>query len=91
MLFSFRAASLPFIVLTLVNSPYKRGFYCDDNSIRYPYKPDTITHGAMAGVTIPCTVGIVSGGEGGIQGDTTKKALPPVLTKHPVVLIGGLS
>jgi len=22
--------------------PYKRGFYCDDESIRYPYKPQTI-------------------------------------------------
>ncbi|XP_063002936.1 phospholipid phosphatase 2 [Elgaria multicarinata webbii] len=56
-------ASLPFIIFTLVNSPYKRGFYCDDTSIRYPYKPDTITHGVMAGVTIPCTVIIVSAGE----------------------------
>lgn len=53
------AASLPFIILTLVNSPYKRGFYCNDDSIRYPYKADTITHGLMAGVTIPCTVFIV--------------------------------
>ncbi|NXP03603.1 PLPP2 phosphatase, partial [Thinocorus orbignyianus] len=57
------AASLPFIVLTLVNSPYKRGFYCNDDSIRYPYKADTITHGLMAGVTIPCTVVIISSGE----------------------------
>ncbi|KAJ6655210.1 hypothetical protein lerEdw1_005688 [Lerista edwardsae] len=55
----FVVASLPFTLLTLVNSPYKRGFYCDDNSIRYPYKPDTITHGLMAGITIPCTVTIV--------------------------------
>ncbi|NXE70254.1 PLPP2 phosphatase, partial [Calcarius ornatus] len=53
------AASLPFIILTLVNSPYKRGFYCNDDSIRYPYKADTITHGLMAGVTISCTVIIV--------------------------------
>ncbi|KAK4808014.1 hypothetical protein QYF61_016663 [Mycteria americana] len=49
-------ASLPFVILTLVNSPYKRGFYCNDDSIRYPYKADTITHGLMAGVTITCTV-----------------------------------
>lgn len=53
------AASLPFVILTLVNSPYKRGFYCNDDSIRYPYKADTITHGLMAGVTITCTVVIV--------------------------------
>ncbi|XP_010171545.1 phospholipid phosphatase 2-like, partial [Antrostomus carolinensis] len=57
------AASLPFIILTLVNSPYKRGFYCNDDSIRYPYKADTITHGLMAGVTITCTVVIISLGE----------------------------
>uniref|UniRef100_A0A8C6V4N6 Phospholipid phosphatase 2 n=1 Tax=Naja naja TaxID=35670 RepID=A0A8C6V4N6_NAJNA len=61
--FSSLAASLPFAILTLVNSPYKRGFYCEDTSIRYPYKPDTITHGVMAGVTIPCTVFIISVGE----------------------------
>ncbi|NXI57067.1 PLPP2 phosphatase, partial [Chloroceryle aenea] len=57
------AASLPFVILTLVNSPYKRGFYCNDDSIRYPYKADTITHGLMAGVTITCTVAIISMGE----------------------------
>ncbi|XP_033926653.1 phospholipid phosphatase 2 isoform X3 [Melopsittacus undulatus] len=56
-------ASLPFVILTLVNSPYKRGFYCNDDSIRYPYKADTITHGLMAGVTITCTVVILSSGE----------------------------
>ncbi|XP_063311547.1 phospholipid phosphatase 2 [Pelobates fuscus] len=56
-------ASLPFIIMTLVNSPYKRGFYCDDESIRYPYREDTITHGLMAGVTISCTVIIITSGE----------------------------
>ncbi|CAI9547891.1 unnamed protein product [Staurois parvus] len=49
--------------MTLVNRPYKRGFYCDDESIRYPYKEDTITHGLMAGVTISCTVIIITSGE----------------------------
>lgn len=52
-------ASLPFAILTLVNAPYKRGFYCGDDSIRYPYRPDTITHGLMAGVTITTTVILV--------------------------------
>ncbi|XP_038934337.1 phospholipid phosphatase 2 isoform X2 [Rattus norvegicus] len=56
-------ASLPFIILTLVNAPYKRGFYCGDDSIRYPYRPDTITHGLMAGVIITATVVLVSSGE----------------------------
>ena len=52
-------ASLPFAILTLVNAPYKRGFYCGDDSIRYPYRPDTITHGLMAGVTITATIILV--------------------------------
>lgn len=52
-------ASLPFAILTLVNAPYKRGFYCGDDSIRYPYRPDTITHGLMAGVTITATIVLV--------------------------------
>ncbi|XP_040318491.1 phospholipid phosphatase 2 isoform X3 [Herpailurus yagouaroundi] len=54
-------ASLPFAILTLVNAPYKRGFYCGDDSIRYPYRPDTITHGLMAGVTITATIILVLG------------------------------
>uniref|UniRef100_A0A8C6QIP0 Phospholipid phosphatase 2 n=1 Tax=Nannospalax galili TaxID=1026970 RepID=A0A8C6QIP0_NANGA len=56
-------ASLPFAILTLVNSPYKRGFYCTDDSIQYPYRPDTITHGLMAGITITATVILVTAGE----------------------------
>ncbi|XP_037587144.1 phospholipid phosphatase 2-like [Cebus imitator] len=56
-------ASLPFAVLLLVNTPYRQGFYCGDESIRYPYWPDTITHWLMAGVTITATVILVSVGE----------------------------
>uniref|UniRef100_G1QIZ3 Phosphatidic acid phosphatase type 2/haloperoxidase domain-containing protein n=1 Tax=Nomascus leucogenys TaxID=61853 RepID=G1QIZ3_NOMLE len=55
--------SLPFAILTLVNAPYKRGFYCGDDSIRYPYRPDTVTHGLMAGVTITATIVLVSAWE----------------------------
>lgn len=64
------AAALPFAILTLVNTPYKRGFYCGDDSIRYPYRPDTITHGVMAGVTITATVILVrrkGWGHGGLS------------------------
>uniref|UniRef100_A0AC11DZ36 Phospholipid phosphatase 2 n=1 Tax=Ovis aries TaxID=9940 RepID=A0AC11DZ36_SHEEP len=56
-------AALPCAILTFVNTPYKRGFYCGDDSIRYPYRPDTITHGLMAGVIITATVILVSAGE----------------------------
>ncbi|XP_054160930.1 putative phosphatidate phosphatase [Oppia nitens] len=34
---------IPVFVLFLVGQPYKRGFNCDDESIRYPYKDNTIT------------------------------------------------
>ncbi|KAJ8277257.1 hypothetical protein GJAV_G00073180 [Gymnothorax javanicus] len=56
-------AALPFVIMTLVFRPYQRGVYCDDESIRYPLKPDTITHGLLAAVTICCTVIIISSGE----------------------------
>ncbi|XP_042560080.1 phospholipid phosphatase 2-like [Clupea harengus] len=56
-------AALPFIIMNLVFRPYQRGIYCDDESIRYPLKPDTITHGLLAAVTISCTVIIISSGE----------------------------
>lgn len=58
--FLFAAAALPFIIMTIVFKPYQRGVYCDDESIMYPLRPDTITHGMLAAVTISCTVIIVS-------------------------------
>lgn len=59
--FSFiTTAALPFIIMNIVFKPYERGIYCDDESIMYPVKPDTITHGMLAAVTISCTVIIVS-------------------------------
>ncbi|KAJ8271090.1 hypothetical protein GJAV_G00122620 [Gymnothorax javanicus] len=56
-------AALPSAILTFLFSPYKRGIHCDDESIQYPYKRDTITHGTMAAVTISFTVVIITSGE----------------------------
>ncbi len=53
-------AALPSAILTLMFSPYQRGIYCDDKSISYPYRRDTISHGGMAAVTITCSIVIVS-------------------------------
>lgn len=53
-------AALPSAILTLRFSPYQRGIYCDDQSIDYPYRRDTISHGTMAAVTITCSIVIVS-------------------------------
>ncbi|XP_036412403.1 phospholipid phosphatase 2 [Colossoma macropomum] len=56
-------AAMPCMILTLMFKPYQRGVYCDDESIRYPYKSDTISHGMMAAVTIPCSIIIITLGE----------------------------
>ncbi|XP_038633247.1 phospholipid phosphatase 2 isoform X2 [Scyliorhinus canicula] len=56
-------ASLPFVILTLQAQPTKRGFYCSDESIQYPYKKETISHWLMAAVVIPVCVIIITIGE----------------------------
>uniref|UniRef100_A0A8C6UU53 Phospholipid phosphatase 2a n=1 Tax=Neogobius melanostomus TaxID=47308 RepID=A0A8C6UU53_9GOBI len=56
-------AALPSVILTLMFSPYQRGIYCDDRSISLPYKRPTISHGGMAGVTITCSIVIITTGE----------------------------
>lgn len=56
-------ASLPFVTLSLHAKPRIRGFYCDDESIKYPYKGDTISHWTMAAVIIPSCIIIITVGE----------------------------
>lgn len=56
-------AALPFVVMTIMFRPYQRGVDCDDESIRYPYKSDTISHSMMAAVTIICSIIIITTGE----------------------------
>ncbi|XP_016356124.1 phospholipid phosphatase 2-like [Sinocyclocheilus anshuiensis] len=56
-------ASLPFVIMNIVSQPYERGIYCQDESISYPVKPDTITHVTLAVVTITCTIIITSSAE----------------------------
>jgi phosphatidate phosphatase len=34
--------SIAFLLIYLLVSPFERGFYCTDETIRYPYKPDTV-------------------------------------------------
>ncbi|KAG9355036.1 hypothetical protein JZ751_001749 [Albula glossodonta] len=47
---------LPFAILTPRHNPFKRGFFCDDDSIKYPLKDDTISYQLLGGVMIPLTV-----------------------------------
>lgn len=53
-------AGLPSLILTLRFTPHQRGIYCDDQSISYPYRRDTISYATMAAVTIICSIVIVS-------------------------------
>lgn len=56
----FPPAALPSVILTLRFTPHLRGIDCNDQSISYPYRRDTISHGTMAAVTIICSIVIVS-------------------------------
>uniref|UniRef100_A0A8C7WSR6 Phospholipid phosphatase 2 n=1 Tax=Oryzias sinensis TaxID=183150 RepID=A0A8C7WSR6_9TELE len=56
-------AALPSAILTLNFSPYQRDIFCNDQTIKYPYKKDTISHGTMAAVTITCSIVIITIGE----------------------------
>ncbi|XP_018517895.1 phospholipid phosphatase 1 isoform X2 [Lates calcarifer] len=49
-------AGLPFVILTAQHSPFRRGFFCNDDSIKYPLKEDTISYQLLGGVMIPVTV-----------------------------------
>lgn len=55
-------ASLPFLIIeTSTIKPYQRGFYCSDESIRYPRKEgDTISDAVLCGVGILIAVFSVS-------------------------------
>ncbi|XP_034015951.1 phospholipid phosphatase 2 [Thalassophryne amazonica] len=56
-------AGLPSFILTMLARPYQRGIYCNDQTINYPYRRDTISHAGMAAVTITCSVVIITSGE----------------------------
>lgn len=53
-------AGLPFAILNVQHSPFRRGFFCNDDSIKYPYKEDTISYQLLGGVMIPITILTVS-------------------------------
>ncbi|KAJ8380938.1 hypothetical protein SKAU_G00017160 [Synaphobranchus kaupii] len=54
---------LPFAILTPQHNPFKRGFFCNDDSIKYPLKEDTISYQLLGGIMIPFTVISVVFGE----------------------------
>uniref|UniRef100_A0A1W7RG76 Phospholipid phosphatase 1 n=1 Tax=Agkistrodon contortrix contortrix TaxID=8713 RepID=A0A1W7RG76_AGKCO len=56
-------AALPFAILTPRGAPFKRGMFCNDESIQYPYKDDTISYQLLAGIIIPLDVIVIIIGE----------------------------
>ncbi|XP_016898415.1 phospholipid phosphatase 1-like [Cynoglossus semilaevis] len=54
---------LPFFILTPQHNPFKRGFFCNDDSIRYPLKDDTISYQLLGGVMIPFSLIVIVCGE----------------------------
>ncbi|KAM4052461.1 phospholipid phosphatase 1 isoform 2-T2 [Anomaloglossus baeobatrachus] len=54
---------LPFAILNLKHSSFKRGFFCNDDSIKYPYKEDTISYQLLAAIMIPFTIVLIILGE----------------------------
>ncbi|XP_018592274.1 phospholipid phosphatase 1 isoform X2 [Scleropages formosus] len=54
---------LPFATLTLLHSPFKRGFFCNDDSITFPLKEDTIPYQLLGGTMIPFTLLVMVIGE----------------------------
>ncbi len=46
---------VPLLVCELAVHPYKRGLYCDDESLRYPYRQETINKFLLmsVGVIVP--------------------------------------
>lgn len=55
----FFPVGLPFFILTPKHDPFKRGFFCNDESIRYPLKEETIPYQLLGGVMIPFTLIVV--------------------------------
>ncbi|KAF8360420.1 plpp-1.1 [Pristionchus pacificus] len=47
--------ALPLLIFQLWVKPYKRGFYCDDESIRYPFRESTVSRHMLivVGLIIP--------------------------------------
>ncbi|XP_041090945.1 phospholipid phosphatase 1 isoform X2 [Polyodon spathula] len=56
-------AGLPFAILTPRHNPFKRGFFCNDESIKYPLKEDTISYELLGGIMIPFTLIVMIIGE----------------------------
>ncbi|XP_014095866.1 putative phosphatidate phosphatase [Bactrocera oleae] len=44
----FIVLGIPILICEFVIEPFRRGFFCDDETIRYPFRPNTITTVTLA-------------------------------------------
>ncbi|XP_045695821.1 phospholipid phosphatase 1 isoform X2 [Phyllostomus hastatus] len=56
-------AGLPCVILNARHAPFQRGLFCNDESIKYPYKEDTIPYALLGGIIIPFSVIVMVVGE----------------------------
>ncbi|XP_051028362.1 phospholipid phosphatase 1 isoform X2 [Acomys russatus] len=56
-------AGLPFAILSSRHTPFQRGVFCNDESIKYPYREDTIPYGVLGGIIIPFSIIVIIVGE----------------------------
>ncbi|KAF6126455.1 phospholipid phosphatase 1 [Phyllostomus discolor] len=56
-------AGLPCVILNARHAPFQRGLFCNDESIKYPYKEDTIPYALLGGIIIPFSVIVMVAGE----------------------------
>lgn len=61
-LFPF-AVGFPILLFFLLGDPYKRGFFCDDESLMHPFKDSTVRNWMLYIIGLVIPVGVVSGVE----------------------------
>ena len=59
---NFISVGIPSLVLDVAVYPQKRGFFCDDKSLKYPIKTDTISSTVVFTVGVAILVSVVSHG-----------------------------
>uniref|UniRef100_A0A8C8VRT7 Phospholipid phosphatase 1 n=1 Tax=Peromyscus maniculatus bairdii TaxID=230844 RepID=A0A8C8VRT7_PERMB len=60
-IYSLLLAGLPFAILTSRHTPFQRGVFCNDESIKYPYREDTIPYALLGGIIIPFSIIMIAG------------------------------
>ncbi|XP_077500260.1 putative phosphatidate phosphatase isoform X3 [Amblyomma americanum] len=78
------AVAVPVLVLFLAGRPFKRGFFCGDESLRYPHRSSTVTSAMLYsyGALIPITVMIV------LEAVRAKLHVPETIATSKKLLLG---